>query len=111
MRPTGSFATDPIGGEGISLCVEGQVVNVYVFPTVEEREAAASRIDPDDPSNVGTAMIEWAGNPRFWAADRLLVLYLGRDPAVEAGITSVLGSPFARGEGRAPLPGPDLNAC
>lgn len=108
---TGSFVTDPIGGEGIGLCVDGQVVNVYVFPTVEEREAVASRIDPEDPSNLGTAIIDWAGTPRFWQADRVLVLYLGADPAVEAGLTSVLGDPFARGEGRPPLPGPDLNAC
>lgn len=109
MRTTGAFSTEPLGGQGIGLCVAGQQVNVYVYPTPEDRAASAARIDPIDPSNLGTAIIEWAGNPKFWQADRLIVLYLGNDPAVEAGISSVLGAPFARGQGRDP--GPNRHLC
>lgn len=50
-----------------------------------------------------------AGNPKFWQRGRILVLYLGNDPAVEGDINTVLGQPFARGQGLAP--GPDLSAC
>ena len=99
---TGSFTTDPVGGQGVALCVNGQRVQVYVFPTAEESKELASRIDPYDPSNMGTTMVSWAGNPRFWRSDRLIVLYLGEDPAVEAGLTGVLGLPFARGAGQGP---------
>lgn len=109
VRVTGPFATEPVGGEGVGLCVDGQTVNVYVFPTADDSKAVADRIDPDDPSNLGTSMVSWIGAPRFWRAERLLVLYLGDDPAVESGLTSILGAPFARGEGGA-LPG-DPGKC
>lgn len=109
VRETGPFSTEPLGGEGIGLCVAGQQVSVYVYPTPEDREAVASRIDPADPSNLGTTIVEWAGNPKFWQADRILVLYLGSDPAVEGGISAILGQPFARGQGRDR--GPNRHSC
>lgn len=79
-------------------------MGVYVYPTPEEREAVAARIDPTDPSNLATPIVEWAGSPKFWQADRIIVLYLGSEPGVEAGLISVLGQPFARGQGRDPGP-------
>lgn len=109
VRELGSFNPDPLGGRGVILCVAGQEVRLYVFDTEKEREAVSTRIDPDDPSNLGTVMVSWAGQPKFWQAQRLLVLYLGIDPAVEAGLTSILGQPFARGQGRDP--GPGGHAC
>lgn len=45
--------------------VGAEEVRVYLFATDEEADAAAARIDPDDPSNVGDAIVEWAGTPRF----------------------------------------------
>jgi hypothetical protein len=89
--------------------VAGQEVSVYAYETEEDRAAVAATIDPQDPSHVGRAIIEWAGNPRFWQRDRIIVLYLGDDPATEARITSVLGEPFARGRGRDP--GPAAYTC
>ena len=109
VRETGAFSTEPLGGQGIGLCVSGQQVSVYLYPTAADREAIAARIDPTDPSNLGTSIVEWAGNPKFWQADRIIVLYLGDDPAVESGISSVLGQPFARGQGRDP--GPNRHSC
>jgi hypothetical protein len=105
VHQTGVFDTEPLGGQGVALCVDGQQVSVYAYATPDERLAVAARIDPTDPSNLGTSIIEWAGNPKFWQADRFIVLYLGNDPAVESGLTSVLGQPFARGQGRDPGPG------
>lgn len=105
----GAFNSVPLGGRGVRLCVAGQQVSVYLYETDEQRAAVTATIDPQDPSNVGRAIIEWAGNPRLWLRDRIIVLYLGGDPAVEAGITSVLGPPFARGQGRDP--GPAAHAC
>lgn len=100
-----AFNPDPLPGRGVRLCVGGQEVSVYVYPTPEERAAVAARIDRTDPSNVGTAIIEWRGDPTFWERDRLIVLYLGRDPGTEATLTEVLGAPFASGQGRDPGPG------
>ena len=109
VQRTGEFNTEPLGGKGLGLCVAGQEVSVYLYATPEDRAAVAARIDPKDPSNLGTSMVEWAGNPKFWQADRLIVLYLGSDLAVESGITSILGQPFARGQGRDP--GPNRHSC
>lgn len=89
--------------------MSGQQVSVYLYPTAADRDAAAARIDPTDPSNLGTSIVEWAGNPKFWQADRIIVLYLGNDAAVETGITSLIGPPFARGQGRDP--GPNRHSC
>ncbi len=100
-----------LGGRGARVCVAGQQVDVYAYESAPDRVAAAARIDATDPSKVGTAIVEWAGNPRFWQRDRLIVLYLGSDPAVEGRITSVLGEPFARGWGPAWDPGPSAYAC
>lgn len=109
VREAGAFNTGLLGVRGVRLCVSGQQVSVDVFPTPEEREAAASQIDARDPSVVGRAIIEWAGNPTFWQGGRVLVLYLGRDPAVEGSIGAIMGAPFARGRGRDP--GPDRHVC
>ena len=109
VRSTGDFSTEPLGGKGTELCVAGQQVSVYVYPSVEERAAVAARIDPTDPSNLGTSIVEWAGTPWFWQDDRLIVLYLGSDPTVRSGISAVLGLPFARGQGHDP--GPNRHSC
>jgi hypothetical protein len=94
-----SFAPDPLTGQGVVLCVAGEPVRLYAFASAAERAQTASRIDPTDPSKVGTSIVEWIGNPRFWQRDRILVLYLGRNAATETLLRSVLGEPFAKGVG------------
>lgn len=94
-----TFSTEPVGGQGQLLCVGDQELRVYLFASDEEAAAVAARIDPNDPSNMGNAIIEWVGNPRFWQRGPMLVLYLGEDQAIEDQITGVLGQPFAQGQG------------
>lgn len=110
VKVLGAFNTTPLGGRGVRLClVAGQEVSVYAYETEGHAVAAAAGIDPGDPSKVGNAVVAWAGNPKFWQRDRVIVLYLGNETAVEARITSVLGEPFARGRGRDP--GPAAYVC
>ncbi|MCA1735756.1 MAG: hypothetical protein LC739_06510 [Actinobacteria bacterium] len=92
-----SFTTEPLGGQGLLLCVEREEVRVYLFGSGADAEQAAARIDPDDPSNLGNAIVEWVGQPRFWQRGPMLVLYLGEDPMVEDLLTQMIGPPFARG--------------
>jgi len=77
---------------------------MYVFDSIGQRTDAMNSIDRDDPSSVGTAMVSWNGRPRFWARDRLLLLYLGEDAPTDTLLRGVLGEPFASGEGRQLLP-------
>jgi len=97
VRQADPFDAAPLPGQGVLLCVGREVVRVYVFTTEQARLAAAASIDPTDPSHVGTSIVEWTGNPRFWQRDRILFLYLGTDAPTEALLTSVMGPPFARG--------------
>lgn len=99
----GTFAPDPLPGRGVLLCLGTEPVRVYEFNSTAERAAVASRIQPDDPSRIGTAIVEWSGRPRFWQRDRILVLYLGESAPTEALLNAALGPPFAKGTGRAPL--------
>lgn len=99
VEEVGTFGTEPLGGSGQILCVDAEEVHVYLFGSEELALAAAARIDPNDPSNLGSAIVEWAGTPRFWQRGPMLVLYLGEDQAIEDSLRSILGEPFARGAG------------
>lgn len=110
VRQADRFDAAPLPGDGVLLCVGPEDVRVYVFPTDQARAAAAGTIDARDPSHVGTAIVEWTGNPRFWGRDRILVLYLGPDAATESLLTSIMGPPFARGVGGG-LGGPRISSC
>jgi hypothetical protein len=107
-REAGEFDASPIAREGLTVCVGEEHVQLYVFATADEAMARARTIDPRDPSNVGTAIVEWAGTPKFWLRDRMLVLYLGTEPETTQLLVKLLGEPFAAGQGRPPLPGPEI---
>jgi hypothetical protein len=97
------FSPDPLTGQDVVLCVGAEPVRLYVFGSVGDRVQAASRIDPKDPSNMGTSIVDWNGAPRFWQRDRMLILYLGTNADTEALLRGILGQPFASGIGRPPL--------
>lgn len=104
-----NFLADPLPGEGVLVCIGTEAVQVYVLRDHEAAQAAASSIDREDPSKIGTSIVDWAGRPRFWLRDRILVLYVGDSAATDMALRTLLGEPFAeeRGAGRPPLPAPD----
>lgn len=105
----GQFTSDPIGGQGTVVCIGTESVQTYQFIDHEAALAAAAKIDRQDPSKVGNGIIDWAGTPRFWLRENIIVLYLGQDAATEAALRTLLGQPFAQAQqpGRPPLPAPD----
>jgi len=50
-------------------------------------------------SDVGNAIVEWLGTPRFWSRELIIVGYNGSDHAVVTRITAALGAPFVVGAG------------
>lgn len=94
-----TFSSDPLGGDGLLVCLGAQELRVYLFPSDHEAAAAAARIDPEDPSNLGSAMVAWAGRPRFWLRGPMLVLYLGEDDDTEHLLADILEEPIARASG------------
>ena len=99
VRTTGTSSGEPLSAAATILCVNNERVQVFTFETDHERDAAANHIDRDDPSHVGTSIVEWIGTPQFWTADRAVVLYAGDADATIAALSSLLGEPFARGRG------------
>jgi hypothetical protein len=92
-----------LGGEATTVCVGNESISVYTFDDAGAASEAASTVNRRDPFQVGNAIVEWIGPPRFWIRDRVIVLYVGGDPAVDAALRSILGQPFAESpnEGRA----------
>jgi len=96
-----------LGGDGTVVCVGAETLEVYDFTDPEAAADAAATVDPNDPSNVGNAIVEWIGPPRFWLRDEAIVMYVGDERAVDGALRAILGQPFAEQvgfEGRA-LPG------
>jgi hypothetical protein len=102
------FLSEPIGGQGTTVCFEAQTVRVYEFIDHEAALAASAKIDRDDPSMIGNGVVEWTGQPRFWLRDKIIVLYLGEDAATDRALRALLGQPFAESSdpGRGFLPDP-----
>ena len=73
-------------------------IDVHVFVDLDAATAAAALVDRDDPRHIGNAHVEWAGTPRFWLRDRAVILYVGSDPALDAALRGMLGSPLAEGD-------------
>lgn len=97
------FATNPVGGEGRIVCVDGEVVRLYVFASGHDRAAAEAAIDPNDPSHVGSAIVEWIGQPRFWSVSHALVSYSGASEGLVSDLREGFGAPFATAQG-SPVP-------
>ena len=104
-----NFLAEPLRGEGILVCIGTEAVQVYIQKDHESALAVASMIDPDDPSKIGTSIVNWTGRPRFWLRDRIIVLYVGTDAATDTALRTLMGRPFAeaRQPGPPPLPAPD----
>ena len=80
--------------EGQVVSLDGQDVQVFEFPGEEEVNAAIQSISQDG-SSIGTTMVTWVAAPHFYAAGRLIVLYVGEDRGVIEVLDQVLGAQFA----------------
>lgn len=95
----GAFSTD---AQVIRL--GEQDVQVFEYADEGTRAADSSSIGQDGATIGGTA-VTWAAPPHFWAAEKLLVLYVGTDQATIELLSAVLGDPlFGGSEAANPLP-------
>ena len=84
FSPTGRF-----------LNVNGDDVQVFEYALTPLAGYEASKVAPDGMA-VGKAIhIAWLAPPHFYAAGRIIVIYLGVDRAMMHLLGSVLGPPFA----------------
>lgn len=76
------------------LVVNGQDVQVFAFPTVEDAEDAAALISPEG-FEIANSMVEFVGPPHFFHEGRVIALFIGEDQAIVDLLTQVLGQPIA----------------
>ena len=80
--------------QGQVVTVNGEDIQAFEFPSVEEADAAADTVSPDG-SAIGTSMVFWVAPPHFYKAGRLIVIYIGSDGDVIAALQAAMGSQFA----------------
>ena len=93
-EPAGTVSQVFFEPEGQVLSVDRQEVQVFEFSGEEEANAAVQSISQDG-SSIGTTMVTWVAEPHFYAAGRLIVLYVGEDGGVIEVLDQVLGPQFA----------------
>ena len=71
--------------------VEGQDLQVFVYPSDEARTADSDQISPDG-TQVGTAMVTWVAKPHFVAAANLLTLFVSDDEELAERIGAAVRS-------------------
>lgn len=76
------------------LRVEDELLQVFEYQAEAVAEREANQISPDG-TEIGPHQLEWVEPARFYRADRLVVLYMGRNATVQASLAAVLGPPFA----------------
>jgi hypothetical protein len=97
VEPAGPVSQPFFEVSGRILRVNSADVQVYAFPDEAAAAAAAGRILPDG-SGLGPptpTRITWVAAPHFFRSGRLIVLYVGDDPAILDLLRAVLGPQFA----------------
>jgi len=92
--PEGEIEQPFFSVTGFSIQVNGSSVQVFEYDTAEDAEADASLVSSDG-SSIGTTMPFWVDDPHFYYKEKIIVLYVGDDPAIEELLESVLGNQFA----------------
>jgi len=81
--------------QGTEVKVNGQTVQVFEWADETDRAAVSGTITPQ--GQFGTTQVEWVGTPHFWAAGKIIALYVGEDAQVVALLTNAMGAPIAQG--------------
>lgn len=88
-----------------SLQVNGDEVQLYLYPDAAAAQIEADRVSPDGftfgPAAADAAAsvtIDWLDTPHFFRQDQVIVLYVGDDLLTLDYLETVLGAQFAGGE-------------
>jgi hypothetical protein len=79
---------------GRILTMNGQELQVFEFPDSQSAAAAAASVSADG-SHIGGSATSWPASPHFFKTDRVIVLYVGDDPATISALGTALGGSFA----------------
>lgn len=94
VEPAGDVEQPFFAVPGRLIRVNGGDVQVFEYADMAADDADLARIGPDG-SIIGTVSILWVAPPHLYRAERLIVLYVGSDPAVTGALEAVLGPQIA----------------
>ena len=103
VEPNGEVEQPFFSVKGQILNVNGNMVQVFEYTSMEEAEAQAALVALDG-SSIGTHMATWMGRPNFFKAGKIIALYVGEEALTLDHLSQALGLPFAGGPffGQAP---------
>jgi hypothetical protein len=81
---------------GRRITLEGEDVQVFEYKSVATARREARQVAADGRT-VGTTQITWVSAPHFFKTGKLIVLYVGENPAVLKALGAALGRQFAGG--------------
>lgn len=90
------FSQPFFSGGGQILRVNGEDVQTFEYASEAEAQADAARVSPDG-FTIGTTIVSWVATPHFFAAGRVIALYVGNNPAVLEPLRAVMGTELAGG--------------
>jgi hypothetical protein len=111
LRKAGATAT--IGGQveqpflsatGTQVTINGADVQVFEYADEAAAQADVTKL-ADTLAGRRTTMISWVASPHAYRAGRVIVLYVGDDPAILKLLQDTLGAPFAEQQISAPSAG------
>lgn len=94
VEPKENLEQDIFSVAGQVITVDGKDVQVYEYANDAAAGADAALIAPDAGS-IGTTMITWVAAPHVYRSGKLIVLYVGDDPATTVLLESLLGPQVA----------------
>jgi len=91
VEDTGQTVRQPFFAPvGHVLRVNGADMQVYVYPTVTDREAAQATINPD--GSIGTTMVTWIAPPHVASAGTVLTVLLTADEGLAATVARAVST-------------------
>lgn len=90
VEPAGPVDQEFFEPTGQLIKVNGNDVQVFDYPDETARMSDSDKISADG-STIGTSMITWVDQPNFWVKDRLIVLFVGKDPEMIGLLDNILG--------------------
>jgi len=94
VEPAGEIEQPFLSVPGRLIRVFGGDVQVFEYADSAAARADLAQIGPDG-SIAGTVSILWVAPPHFYRAERLIVVYVGDDPAIIGALDAVLGPQVA----------------
>ncbi len=83
--------------QGMIMKVNGKAVQVYEFAGAAEAQQFSKSVSKDG-TVIGKAIVGWTEPPHFYMSGSVVVIYIGNDAAVKAGLESAMGKQFAGAE-------------